>query len=290
MTSVAVVGLGAMGSRMARRLLDAGLDVHVWNRSPDKAAPLVDEGAVAASTPADAVSGAHAAITMVADPAALAAVTEGPEGVAAGVRAGSVVAEMSTVGPAAIRRLRAALPREVELVDAPVLGSLSEVEAGTLRIFAGGAAAAYERLRPVFEVLGSPLHAGELGAGAAAKLVANSTLFGVLGVLGEALALGDALGLEREAMFEVLSGTPVAAQAERRRGSLETGEFPRRFALSLAVKDATLVTEAAAASGAETRLAEAARTWLADAEAAGLGEADYSRLLEHIVSQVRLIT
>lgn len=281
---VAFVGLGAMGSRMARRLIDAGYDLHVWNRTPAKAEAL--DGAVVAGGPAEAAAGADAVITMVADPAALADVSEGSSGIAAGARDGTVVVEMSTVGPVAIARLREALQPGTDLVDAPVLGSLSEAEAGELRLFVGGSADSFERVRPLLDAMGSPLHAGELGAGAAAKLVANSTLFGSLAMLGEALALADALGLDRDTAFEVLSGTPVAPQAQRRRGPLESGEFPLRFALSLARKDADLVT----AAGPELRLAAAARSWLAEAEVAGLGDADYSRVLTHIVDEIRRTT
>ncbi|MDQ3952414.1 MAG: NAD(P)-dependent oxidoreductase [Actinomycetota bacterium] len=290
MTTIAVVGLGAMGRRIARRLLDAGHELHVWNRTPEKAEELVAAGAVAAASPAGAAAPAEVVITMVADPDALAAVTEGPEGVAAGATAGTVVLEMSTVGPRAVERLRSVLPEDVTLLDAPVLGSLSEVEDATLRVFVGGDRPAFDRVRPVLESFGSPLHAGPLGAGAAAKLVANSTLFGVLGVLGEALQLGDALGLDAATTFEVLSGTPVAPQAERRRGALESGDFPLRFALALALKDAELVAAAAEDAGADLRLAAAARSWLAEAEAAGLGESDYSRVLEHVRGRVRRIT
>ena len=281
-----MIGMGAMGSRIARRLLAGGHGVVVWNRTPDKADALVAEGATAAATPGEAASGASVVITMVADPDALIAVAGGPSGIAAGVRPGALVAEMSTVGPAAIERLRSTLPEAVDLVDAPVLGSLSEAEAGTLRVFVGGAAASFERIRPVLETLGTPLHAGGLGAGAAAKLVANSTLFGSLAVLGEALALADALGLDRSTAFDVLAATPVAAQAERRRDALESGEFPRRFALSLALKDAELVV----ATGADVRVAEAARSWLAEAVEAGLGDEDYSRVLEHIAGRLRRTT
>jgi 3-hydroxyisobutyrate dehydrogenase/2-hydroxy-3-oxopropionate reductase len=96
--------------------------------------------------------------------------------------------EMSTVGPAAIERLAAALPDGVALVDSPVLGSLGEAETGTLQIFAGGSDAAFESVSSLLSALGTPLHVGALGAGASAKLVANSTLFGTIGVLGEALA------------------------------------------------------------------------------------------------------
>lgn len=268
---------------MARRLVEAGHEVDLWNRTPDKAAPLEEAGARPAETPAEAAAGAEVVATMVADPAALVAVSEGPSGVAAGARPGAVVVEMSTVGPAAIRRLRDALPPEVGLVDAPVLGSLSEAEEGTLQVFVGGATDAFERVRPLLEDLGTPLHVGDLGAGAAAKLVANSTLFGSLAVLGEALALSDALGLDRATTFEVLAATPIAGQAERRRHSLETGEFPRRFALSLARKDAELVVEAATGAGAALPVAEAARAWLREAEKAGLGREDYSRVVEHVL-------
>jgi 3-hydroxyisobutyrate dehydrogenase/2-hydroxy-3-oxopropionate reductase len=284
MTPIAFLGLGAMGSRMAARLLDAGHDLVVWNRTPERAEHLVAAGAVRAETPAAAAAQAELVITMLADPAALEAVTDGPDGVARALAPTATLVEMSTVGPAAIERLAAALHPE-RLLDAPVLGSLSEAEEGRLQVFVGGSRTLAERWAPVFEVLGTPTHVGPLGSGARAKLVANSTLFGVLGVLGEAVALGDALGLDRDVLFTVLSGTPVGAQVERRRPVLEGEESPVRFALSLAVKDAELVGEAAAAHGADLRLAAAARSWLADAEHAGWGERDYSAVLSYVLER-----
>ena len=285
MTTVAVIGLGAMGGRIARRFLAAGHDVVVWNRSPARADELVELGASAAATPAEAAGRSEAVATMLSDPAALAEVSEGPAGVAAGAGASTTILEMSTVGPAAVTRLAAELGPGTGLLDAPVLGSLTEAEAGSLRIFVGGADELVERWTPLLSALGSPRHVGPLGAGAAAKLVANTTLFGTLGLLGEALALADGLGLTRAATFDVLAGTPLAAQAERRRRAIESGEFPARFSLSLARKDADLIAAAAEDAGVDLRLAEAARGWLADAEAAGLGERDYSALLEWILER-----
>src|SRR5215472_14538183 len=154
MTAVAVVGLGAMGSRLAARLLAAGHEVIVWNRSAAKTEPLAESGAIPAATPAEAASRAEVLITMVADPAALWAVTEGPDGVAAGAGASLTVVEMSTVGPAAVARLASALPPATALVDAPVLGSLAEAESGSLVIFAGGAARHVERVSPVLAAVG----------------------------------------------------------------------------------------------------------------------------------------
>ena len=283
MSVVAVVGLGAMGSRVARRLLEAGHDLVAWNRTAEKAQPLVEAGAVAAATPAEAAARAEVVLTMVADPAALRDVTEGEDGVAAGVGEGATVIEMSTVGPDAVRRLGSVLGEQAGLLDAPVLGSRSEAEEGTLKVFVGGPPELVARWTPLLSVLGSPLHVGPLGSGAAAKLVANTTLVGTIGVLGEALALAEGLGLPREKAFEVLAATPLAAQAERRRESIESGEYPPRFALYLARKDAELVVAAAREAGVDLRLTEAARAWLADAEEAGLGDRDYSAVLARIL-------
>jgi 3-hydroxyisobutyrate dehydrogenase-like beta-hydroxyacid dehydrogenase len=271
-----------MGARIARRLLDAGHELSVWNRSAAKAEPLTALGAAAAPSPAEAACRAEVVITMVADPAALAAVTEGRDGVAAGVGAQTTVVQMSTVGPAATARLASALPAETGLLDAPVLGSRDEAEAGTLQIFAGGPEELVERWTPLLATLGSVVHVGPVGAGTAAKLVANTTLVGVIGVLGEALAVGKGLGLSRESLFEVLATTPLAAQAERRRAAFESGDYPPRFTLSLARKDADLIVAAAGAASVDVRLVEAARSWLAEAEAAGAGRDDYSAVLARI--------
>src|SRR5512133_1062653 len=251
-----------MGSRVARRLLAAGNDVIVWNRTRTKAEgfPRV------AVTPAEAAAAADVTITMLADPHALREVTQDLEP--------KTLIEMSTVGPEAVRELAARLPG-TEVIDAPVLGSRSEAESGTLHVFVGATDEQYAQWSPLLSALGTTHHVGSPGAGAAAKLVANSTLFGTIAVLGEALRLADRLGLSREAAFEVLAATPVAAQAERRRPGLEANDFPPRFALALARKDADLVS----AAGPDLRVARAARSWLADADDAGWGDRDYSAVL-----------
>ena len=255
----------------------------VWNRTAEKAAPLVEAGAAAAGTPGEAAGRAEVVLTMVADPAALREVTEGEAGVAAGAGRGTTVIEMSTVGPDAIRRLASVLGDEVGLLDAPVLGSRAEAESGSLTLFVGGPEELVERWTPLLSLLGSPLHVGPVGSGAAAKLVANTTLVGTIGLLGEALALAEGLGLSRAKAFEVLAATPLAAQAERRRESVESGEYPARFALYLARKDAELVVAAAREAGVDLRLTEAARTWLAESEDAGWGDRDYSAVLARIL-------
>jgi 3-hydroxyisobutyrate dehydrogenase-like beta-hydroxyacid dehydrogenase len=271
-----------MGSRIARRLLDAGHELIVWNRTPARAAELAERGATLAKNPAEAARRAEVVITMVANPQALQDVIEGPNGVAAGADGSTTVIEMSTVGPAAVSRLAAVLP-EGTVLDAPVLGSVSEVESGTLHIFVGGPDSLVERWTPLLSELGAPTHVGPAGAGAAAKLVANTTLIGTITVLAEAIGLAQALGLSRDAAFAVLSATPLGTQAERRREAIEAGEYPRRFALALARKDADLIAEAAAAAGVDLRVVEAARSWFRDADDAGWGDQDYSAVLARIL-------
>ena len=282
MATVGVVGLGAMGSRIARRLGNAGHELVVWNRDPAKAESLVAAGALAAKTPADAARRAEAVITMVADPRALVDVTEGTDGVVGGLGEGATLIQMSTVGPDSTSRLAALLPAET-LLDSPVLGSVAEVESGTLSVFLGSAPEPVDHWLPVLSTLGTVFHLGPVGAGTAAKLVANTTLVGVIGILGEALALAERLGLSRDAAFEVLGKTALAGQAERRRSAVESGEYPPRFALYLARKDADLILEAAAKKGLELRLTKAADEWLAEAENAGLGDKDYSAVLARIL-------
>lgn len=279
MTAVAVVGLGAMGSRIARRLIESGNEVVVWNRDASKADVLVARGALAASSPADATHRSDAVITMVTGPEALDAIVAGPEGIADAADPATTVIQMSTVGSAATERAASALPEGTGFIDAPVLGSLSEVESGTLIVFAGGPQALVREWEPLLSTLGRIIHVGDVGAGSAAKLVANATLVGTIALVGESIALADRLGLDRAVAFEVLAATPLAAQAERRRPAIESGEYPRRFGLSLARKDADLVLAAAE----DLRVVRAAREWLAEAEGAGRGDDDYSAVLEEII-------
>jgi 3-hydroxyisobutyrate dehydrogenase/2-hydroxy-3-oxopropionate reductase len=168
-----------MGGPMAACLVRAGHDVVVWSRTSSKTEDLVASGARAASSPAEAARDAEVVITMLATPDVVRQVILGAEGVAAAVPAGAVLVEMSTVGPTVVvdmgQRLSALRGEgEVELLDAPVLGSVPQAEAGNLKIFVGGSEDALARCGKVLEAMGEPVHVGPSGAGAAVKLVINS--------------------------------------------------------------------------------------------------------------------
>ena len=279
MTKIAFCGLGRMGVPMAGRLVDAGHDLTVWNRTAERATPVVERGAQQASSPADAAAGADVVFTMLSDPDALDEVVFGTDGLAAGVSAGTALVEMSTVGPDVVRSVASRLPEGVDMLDAPVLGSVPQATEGTLKIFVGGDEGVLERCRPVLEAMGTPRHLGPLGSGAAMKLVANSTLGALMCGLGEALALADALGLDEGRVLDVLVDSPIGATAKGKRPLIESGEYRPNFSLGLAAKDLGLVPSAAEKAGLELRLAPGAREWFEQADAAGLGALDYSAVI-----------
>jgi len=279
MTTVAFCGLGQMGAPMAARLLDGPDQLMVWNRTPERAAALVEGGARSAATPAEAAAGADAVVTMLSTPEALEEVVFGTDGVAAGVGSGATLIEMSTVGAAAVRSLAARLPAGVDVLDAPVLGSVRQATDGTLKVFAGGDPAAVERRRPLLERMGVVTHLGPLGAGASMKLVANSVLGTLMTGLAEALALADSFGLEQDTVLDLLAESPIGATVKSKRDNIVSDSYPANFKLALAAKDLRLVEQAAADAGLHLRVAPAARAWLEHADEAGLGDADYSAVI-----------
>jgi len=272
---------------MAARLLGGDHDV-VWNRTPERAAPLIDQGARAAGSPAEAASGADAVFTMLSTPDALVDVVFGGDhALASGLRPGTTLVEMSTVGPDAVRDLASRLPEGVEVLDAPILGSVPQATDGTLKVFVGGPEDVFERWRTVLGRFGRPVRLGPLGAGAAMKLVANSTLGALMTGLGEALALADGLGLDEAQVLDVLAESPIGATVKSKRDLIASGDYPANFALRLAAKDLRLVDEAAAAAGIDARIAPAARAWFEAADGAGLGDLDYSAVVAHIRGQAQ---
>lgn len=280
MTCVAVLGLGNMGRAVVARLLLAGHEVLVWNRDSSACERLPDGKAVAVRTPAEAARRAEAAVLVVTDEAAVKEVVSGPDGVAAGAESSPVtLIQMSTVAPHTLDWVADALPDGSAVLDAPVMAGPGKLAAGKGTVYVGGSDELVRQWTPLLRDIGHVSHVGELGSASAAKLVANSALFGIVALLGESIALAEGLGLDRRTAFDVLASTPLAAQAERRRASLETDAFPTRFSLRLAAKDAGLIHEAAADHDVELRLGAATRSWITEAQAAGHSEEDYTVIL-----------
>jgi 3-hydroxyisobutyrate dehydrogenase len=282
MATLAFCGLGVMGLPMATRLAAAGHQVRVWNRTPGRDAGAVAAGAAAAATPAEAARDADAAITMLAGPESLEEVVFGPDGLAATLRPGAALIDMSTVGPDAIRSLRQRLAGRVAVLDAPVTGSAPHAAAGTLRIMVGATAEEFARWREVLAPMGEPVHVGQPGTAAALKLVVNSATAALTSLLAEALALADRLGVDEGVALDALGASPMGIIVERTREKIETGSYPPAFKLALAAKDLGLATGLAAERGLELRLAQAARSRLQAADGDGLGELDFSAVVAHL--------
>jgi 3-hydroxyisobutyrate dehydrogenase-like beta-hydroxyacid dehydrogenase len=288
MAKIGFLGLGEMGTPMATRLLHAGHDLTVWNRSAERTVPLAREGAAVASSPARAAAGADFLITMLATPDALEQVLFGSEGLAPALAPGQVLIDMSTVGPDEVRSAASRLPEGAVLVDAPVRGSVPQATAGKLEVFVGATDEHFERVRPILEVLGTVRHAGGPGAGAAMKLVANLVLGAAIVTLGEALALGESLQLEPGAVLDALADSPIGPMVKAKRANVESADFTPSFKLRHAAKDLRLVTEAATARSRELKQAAANRAWLEEADRRGGADLDFSAVVAIIRGAKRL--
>ena len=285
MSKIAFLGLGTMGTPMATRLLHAGHDVTVWNRSVPRTASLARAGASVAVSPAGAADGVEFAITMLATPEAVNHVLFGRDGIASALSSGQTWIDMSTVGPDAFRSAAARLPSGVVAVDAPVRGSIAEATDGRLHVYVGADDEDFERVRAVLEVFGDVHRVGGSGAGAAMKLVVNTTLAASMVSAGEALALGRALGLDQRCVLDVLADSPVGPTVRAKRANIEAGRYPPSFKLSLAAKDMRLAVDAADHAATSLKTAETVRRWLDQAVEHGAADLDFSAVVATILGR-----
>jgi 3-hydroxyisobutyrate dehydrogenase-like beta-hydroxyacid dehydrogenase len=284
---VAVVGTGRMGAAMAGTLRRAGVEVVVCNRTRSRADAVAEAtGAAVAATAREAAAAAQVVLSSLADDAAVGAAYAGRDGVVAGLRPGTVVCEASTIDPGTVQRLRPLVEdRGASLLDTPVSGSVSTVEAGQLTIMAGGDPAVLERVRPVLDLLARQVfHVGELGSGAVMKLVVNSVLHGLNLALAEGLVLAEKAGVERTVAYEVFAASAVAAPfVHYKREAFEhPGRPPVAFSLDLVAKDLDLILALAGRAGAAMDQAAANRRVVQAAVAAGLGDHDLSELATYL--------
>jgi 3-hydroxyisobutyrate dehydrogenase-like beta-hydroxyacid dehydrogenase len=250
-TRLGFIGIGNMGSRIARRLLDHGYQLVAYNREREAAEALVKYGATVADSISDLASKADVILSSLTNDAAVKSVYIDPQGVFAHVRRGSAIIEMSTVLPATSRELYD-LSREagVQCLDSPVSGSTPAAEQGTLTLFCGGDEELFQAAQPIFGSISSQnYYLGGSGSGTAMKLVAN-TLLGVgMQAIAESVALGQKEGLDRHRLLEVLSHTAVIAPAHLGKLSrADVGDYSTQFGIRLMNKDFGLVLETAAAA------------------------------------------
>jgi 3-hydroxyisobutyrate dehydrogenase len=268
-TRVALLGTGIMGRGMARNIVEAGISLTVWNRTPGKAADL---GADVAASPGDAVRGAGIVVTVLSDAEVVEEVVR-----RAAPAAGTIWLQQATVGVAGCERL-AAVAEELGLVyvDAPVLGTKGPAEAGQLTVLASGPDDAREAVTPVLDAIGAQTRwLGAAGAGSRLKLVMNAWVLTIVEGVAESLSLARALGLEPQQFLDVVKGGAMdAPYVQAKGGAMLRGELDPQFPLWGAVKDARLIEEAGAGAGVDLAIVPAARRHFERALADGHGDQD----------------
>jgi 3-hydroxyisobutyrate dehydrogenase-like beta-hydroxyacid dehydrogenase len=292
---VGFVGLGRMGLPMARNLVRAGHEVAAYNRTRSRADALAEAGARVADTPAEAAAGAEVVVTMLADDAAVEAVTLGGDGLLGALPPGALHLGMSTVGVALSRRLAAEHARAGQgYVAAPVFGRPEAAEGAKLWIVAAGAPEAVDRCEPVFDAVGQGMfRVGEEPEKASVvKLAGNFMLAGMIEALGEAMALGRRHGVEAPKLLEVLTSTLFNLPVYRNYGGMiaEDRFEPAGFALRLGLKDVRLVLEAADEAAVPMPLASLAHDHFLSGVARGWGELDWAGMGRVIAANAGLET
>jgi 3-hydroxyisobutyrate dehydrogenase len=285
MTGVAILGVGVMGGGMARRLLAAGFALTVWNRTPERASPLEEAGAVRAATPREAAANADVIISMVADDEASRAVWTGTAGALDAAQPGALLIEASTLSPSWIEELATrASQRGCDFIEAPVTGSRRHAEQGELLFLAGGDAEIVERARPLLTVLGrGVVHLGPAGSGARMKLINNFVCGVQAAALAEAMTLIERSGLAPDAALGILldgaPGSPLVKTVAPRMASRDYTVF---FMLALMRKDLTYAMAEGESQGVPLSTAAAARRLFDAAVQGGWGDVDFSAVIEAV--------
>jgi 3-hydroxyisobutyrate dehydrogenase-like beta-hydroxyacid dehydrogenase len=281
-TRIGFIGLGHMGGTMAARFLAAGHPVYGEARNRAHAQGLVHDGLQWRDTPREIAEAAEVVITSVPDDRVLEAVASGPDGILAGLDAGKIWVDMSTVSPRASRELAERVHAlGAAMLDAPVSGSVPQVQAGTLTIMVGGDRDAYARVEPILRELGAPTHIGENGQGLVLKLAINISLAVQMLAFAEGLLLAERAGIDPGAAAEVMAASPIGSPMLRARLPLIL-ELPDEawFDIGLMQKDVALALETARELRIPLPCAAAADEMLTIARAHGHEHHDLAALFE----------
>lgn len=281
---VGLIGLGLMGSPMARNLLKAGFPLIVWNRTRERAEELGREGAKVANSAQEAATEAEVLITIVSDPSALEQVLFGANGALAALKRGSVLVDSSTVSPALARRVaKSCAERGVDFLDAPVTGGTWGAEKGELVFMIGGKKEVLERVEPVLQALGKRFFLlGPNGAGQTAKLAMNMILALEVEALAESLELVNRAGVPGERLIEVLQSSMARAPVlDVKAPMIMKRDFTPSFPLRLMHKDMGLAMDLAKELGVELPAGAAAFKAYSSVKAAAKSDVDYAAIASY---------
>lgn len=281
-SKIGFIGLGLMGSRIANRMIDAGCDLLVYNRSHIKAVPLLEKGATWCNSPALVGEKADIVFTMLTDPVAVEQIALGSNGSLGAMKSNSLWVDLSTVNPSFSRRMAEhANKLGIEFLDSPVSGSIGPAERGELTILVGGKEVNFNTALPYLKIFGKKIiHAGGTGMGSSLKLVINLMLGQSMLALSESLLFGEKLGIPQNLLLDTLLGGPVTAPLmSAKRNKIETEDFSPEFPLQHMAKDLRLIIESAQSLGIEMPSATITNQLYTKAVNNGFGELDLSAIL-----------
>jgi 3-hydroxyisobutyrate dehydrogenase-like beta-hydroxyacid dehydrogenase len=291
MAHLGFIGLGVMGSRMVKRLLDAGHPVTGYNRTRSKAQGLLDQGMQWGDTPAAVAQAVEVIFSMVANTAALQAVTGGADGVVAGLRPGTIFIDMSTVSPTVSRTVAAQVAATgAHMLDAPVSGSVTTLEEGRLSIMVAGDRAAYERVLPILQDIGPKVtYVGANGLAAAMKVATNLSLAVQMLAFSEGVLLAEKSGIARETAVEVLLNSVIASPMVKYRGPFVLG-LPEEalFDVNMMQKDLLLALEMGRELDVPLPTTAVTNEMLTAARGVGLAEKDFAVVFEVLAQMAGL--
>jgi 3-hydroxyisobutyrate dehydrogenase-like beta-hydroxyacid dehydrogenase len=282
MKKIGFLGLGLMGSRMAKNLATKGFTVHAWNRTPARVAELQSAGVIAAATPRALAAEVDAFCTCVADPLALEQVALGPDGLLAGAKSGQLFIDFSTVSPTLTQRLEAEFAvRGVDFAEAPVTGSKNGAEKGTLVIMTGCSTATFARCQPIFSAVGEKaIHCGPVGAATQVKLAGNVLIAAMLQGLSEGMLLTAKAGVDVRKLLEVIAASGFRSPYFDFKGkAILERDFTTHFSIDLMHKDLGLFLDSAAQQKVPTPTAASLRETYNLARAASKGELDIGAVI-----------
>jgi 3-hydroxyisobutyrate dehydrogenase-like beta-hydroxyacid dehydrogenase len=283
MAELGYVGLGVMGSAIVRRLLDAGHEVTVWNRTREKAEPLLAAGARWADTPRLAAERSETVFTMVTNTEAVLAVTDGDDGILAGLAPGKLYVDMSTASPVHTRELAERVAATgAEMLDAPISGTSITVDQGKASLIVGGSKEAFERMEPVLKAIGPRvIHVGPSSAAVAMKIAVNLSLAVQMLAFSEGVLLAEKSGITREKAVEVMLSSVIASPMVTYRGPLVLGH-PEEvwFDCHMMQKDLNLALELGRRLEVPLPTTAVTNELLTAANGMGIGERDFAVLFD----------
>ena len=286
------VGLGVMGSEVVKRLLDAGHTVYGWNRTRGKAEALRRQGMHWADSPRELAERSEIVFTMVTNTAAVRAVTDGRDGILAGLRPDSVYVDMSTASPANTRVLAEQVSAlGAEMLDAPVSGSVITLEQGKLTVMVGGDAQVFERVKPILEAIGPKVfHVGPNGAAATMKIATNLSLAVQMLAFSEGVLLAEKSGIPRETAVEVLLSSVIASPMVVYRGPFVLEQPDEAwFDVNMMQKDMTLALELGRELDVPLPTTAVTNEFLTAARGMGLEDKDFAVLFD-VLAQMSGVT